>query len=130
MPIRRLGGDVRTLNLPAVRNLDCTPSCTWERTLRNTLEDPSDWTVTGDNFGADYDIDISPSTFSFTGDTSETVTLTITVTPQADLSGSINFGSIDFIEDSGQAPDQHFTVAIRGTDLSAQEINVDPTSFE
>ena len=32
------GGDVKTLNLPAVRDMDCTPNCSWTRTVRNTLD--------------------------------------------------------------------------------------------
>ena len=31
------GGDPKTLNIPSVRNMECTPSCTWTRTVRNTL---------------------------------------------------------------------------------------------
>ena len=60
-------GDVRTLNLAGLRNLDCTHSCTWTRTVRNTLGTASTWTATGAGISADMDITVSPATFNFTG---------------------------------------------------------------
>ena len=41
------GGDPKTLNLPSVRNMNCTPSCTWTRTVRNTRNVPSNWKALG-----------------------------------------------------------------------------------
>ena len=32
------GGDPKTLNIPSVRNMECTPNCTWTRTVRNTAD--------------------------------------------------------------------------------------------
>ena len=41
------GGDPETLNIPSVRNMNCTPSCTWTRTVRNTRNVPSNWKALG-----------------------------------------------------------------------------------
>lgn len=107
-------GDVRTLNLAGLRNLDCSPSCTWTRTVRNTLGSAATWTATGAGITANMNITVSPSTFSFSGNTSETQELTITATPVDNLVSTIGFGEIVFEEDGGLSPDLHFTVAIRG----------------
>ena len=101
------GGDVKTLNVPSMRNLSCTTECTWQRTVRNTLDTPSDWTVTTASTNPDLDIQVSPSNFSFDGDTGETQTLTITAAPQADLTSTIAFGEVVMTEDAGQAPEAH-----------------------
>ena len=41
------GGDPKTLNIPSVRNMECTPSCTFTRTVRNTLTSATNWTARG-----------------------------------------------------------------------------------
>lgn len=107
------GGDVRTLNLPAVRDMGCTPRCTFTRTVRNTLTGPSSWTAGGGNDA--MVIDVSPSSFDFSGDTSETRQLTITVTPVGDQTAAIAFGEIVLAETGARSPALHLTAAIRGS---------------
>jgi len=124
------GGDVKTLNTPDVRNVDCTPDCSFQRTVRNTLDVASDWTVTVVNDNPDLDIQVSPTSFSFTGDTTETQTLSITVTPQANLTAGIEFGQILLTEDADQAPEAHLTTAISGTNLVPPSAAVDETELE
>lgn len=119
--------DVRDLNLAGVRNVDCTPDCTWTRTVRNTLSDPSSWTVSTSAVG--FDIVVSPTTFNFTGDTSETEELTITATPIGNQTGAVAFGEVILTEDGSLSPEQHITVAIMGGDPGAPEIDVDPASL-
>ncbi len=41
------GGDPRTVNIPSVRDMNCTPNCIWTRTVRNTKTVPTSWTATG-----------------------------------------------------------------------------------
>lgn len=124
-----IGGDVTTLNLAAVRNVNCTPSCSWQRTLRNTLDVPSAWTVTADSGNPNLVLQVSPSSFAFTGGTGETVTLTITATPQADLTAAIEFGEIVLIEGTDQAPPARLTSAISGTNLEPPQAAVDATEL-
>ncbi|MGY6555984.1 MAG: S8 family serine peptidase, partial [Wenzhouxiangella sp.] len=107
------GGDVRTLNLPAVRDVNCTPSCTFTRTVRNTLTEPTSWSVSSEMRSGNFDIQVSPSSFSFTGDTSETQTITVTISPQG--INTLSFGTIDFVEAGGASPDLHWTIAAAGT---------------
>src|SRR5690606_16829891 len=37
------GGDVKSLNLAAVRNLSCMGECTWTRTVTNRLDESATW---------------------------------------------------------------------------------------
>ncbi|AKS43326.1 choice-of-anchor J domain-containing protein [Wenzhouxiangella marina] len=124
-----LGGDVKTLNTPDVRNLDCTPSCSFTRTLRNTLDVASSWTVSVESGNPDLDIQVTPSSFSFTGDTNEEVTLTIDVSPLTDLTSAIQFGRILIDEDTAQAPQAHLTTAISGTPSAPAAAAIDETEF-
>jgi hypothetical protein len=112
------GGDVKTLNIPAVRNLNCTPSCTWTRTVRNTRTSPSNWTASGTSLNGGFNVTVSPSTFSFTGNTSETRTLTITARPTSNLTSAIAFGEVALTDGSGSSPVQRMTVAVRGRPLA------------
>ena len=110
-----LGGDVKTLNLPALRNVDCKPQCSWQRTVRNTLGVPSEWSASASSQSPDVVLEVSPASFAFTGDTTETVTLTITAIPQGDLGGSIVFGDVTLVENAAQAPEAHLSVAVSGS---------------
>ncbi|MGA9341452.1 MAG: S8 family serine peptidase, partial [Rhodanobacteraceae bacterium] len=125
------GGDPTTLNIPSVRNVSCTGSCSWTRTMLNTLNGPSSWTATV-NAPSGVDIVVEPSTFAFTGAgervfgdgfdsvalpplaPSEAQTLTITATPTTALA-NIVFAEIVFSEANGQSPDLHMTVAVQGS---------------
>ena len=108
------GGDVKTLNLPAVRSMNCTPNCTWTRTVRNTLDAATSWTASGNSIAGDLSITIDPSAFAFTGDLGETQELTITATPLGVLTGAVSFGEVVLTEGGSLSPDQRITVAIMG----------------
>ncbi len=73
------GGDVKTLNLPSVRNRACAPSCTFTRTVRSTLGVPATYNATVDN-PTGFVVDVSPSNFTIAA--GATQVLTITLTPQ------------------------------------------------
>src|SRR5262245_12555755 len=88
------GGDPNTLNVPSVRNMECTPNCTWTRTVRNTLTSPTSWTATGNAITPGFTIDVQPSSFSFTGGLGETQELTITATPNINLTSAVAFGEV------------------------------------
>src|SRR5262249_51238848 len=119
------GGDPKTLNVPSVRNMDCSPSCTFTRTVRNTVTSGTSWTATGNAITPGFTIDVSPSSFSFGGGLNETQELTITVTPNTDLTSAVAFGEVVLHQEtngngtdgpSGIAiPDARITVAIEGS---------------
>jgi len=122
------GGDVRTLNLPAVRDVNCTPSCTFTRTVRNTLDAPSSWSISSTVNSGDFNVTVTPASFSFTGDVTETQTLEITLAPNGTI--PLSFGTIDFVEAGGQSPDLHFTVALASSDLEVEPEGVTGFDFE
>ncbi|MDQ3198985.1 MAG: S8 family serine peptidase [Verrucomicrobiota bacterium] len=109
------GGDPKTLNLPAVRNMDCTPSCTWTRTVRNSRTEATSWTASGTAMTPGFDIEVSPSRFTFSGGLGETQELTITATPRTDLTGAVAFGEVVLGETGGISPEERITVAIKGS---------------
>ena len=121
-------GDVRTLNLPAMRDMTCTPNCTWTRTVRNTLDEPTSWTTSGHTING-VGVAVSPASFSFTGDLDETQTLTITATPHGNQTAAVAFGEVQLVEADGLSPDLHMTVAVRGQGVGGPpSIIIDPTS--
>ena len=121
------GGDPKTLNVPSVRNMECSPSCTWTRTVRNTLTSATSWTATGTAITPGFTIDVQPSSFSFTGGLGETQELTITATPNTNLTSAVAFGQVVLHQGtngsrpSGIAiPDERITVAIKGSQRRRQ----------
>lgn len=120
----------RALNLPSMRNTSCTPSCTFTRTVRNTLDTATSWTASGANLGPGLSVSVAPTSFSFTGNTSETQVLTVTVTPNGNQTGALVFGEVNLVEAGGLSPDLRMTVAIRGQGAGGPPaIQVDPTSI-
>lgn len=122
--------DLEDLNLPSVRDVHCTTSCSWTRTVRNTLAEPSSWSATAHAVSAGFDIDVSPATFSFSGNPDETREITITATPSEPLTSLVAFGEVLLNESDGKVPEQHLTVAIRGSDLNPPEISTDADAID
>jgi hypothetical protein len=113
------GGDVKTLNIPAMRNLSCTPSCTWTRTVRNTRATTSTWNAVGSSTTPGFEITVSPSTFIFdTTAGGNTRTLTITARPTSNLTSAIAFGEVRLTDTSGNSPEQRMTVAVKGRPIA------------
>ncbi|MEO7200392.1 MAG: S8 family serine peptidase, partial [Dokdonella sp.] len=102
----------RALNMPSMRNVVCTPTCTFTRTVRNTSTTAKTWAATA-NGGGKLNISISPANFSFTGDVNETQELTITVAPIGAQTAAMAFGHV--LLNSTGSPEQHMTVSIKGT---------------
>ncbi|TVQ37310.1 MAG: hypothetical protein EA370_07010 [Wenzhouxiangella sp.] len=121
-----LGGDIRSLNLPALRDLDCTPRCDWTRLVRNTLSEASQWQVVV-SAPEDLAVTVSPDQFTFDGDTEAQLALAIRATPLADLDDGIHFAEIRLVEASGQSPDLRLTLAVKGR--AGAELAVDPESI-
>lgn len=123
------GGDVRTLNLAALREMDCTPSCSWTRTVRNTLDAPASWTVSSTFHSGDFNVTVTPDSFAFTGDVTETQELTVTISPVGNQSASIHFGELVFSEAGDQSPDLHWTLAAKGDFSLPPEAEITPAGF-
>ena len=121
------GGDPKTLNIPTVRNMDCSPNCTWTRTVRNSRTEATSWTASGTAITPGFDIEVSPSSFTFGGGLGETQELTITATPTTDLTGAVAFGEVVLHETGGVSPDERVTVAIKGEGSGGGDITLTAT---
>ena len=113
-------GDPKTLNIASARNTNCVGSCTFTRTLRNTLTTASSWTVTVTN-PAGLDVVVDTPTFSFTGNIAETQPILITASPTMMLTRPA-FAEITFHETNGAAPDAHLFVSIAGTNAGGGSV--------
>ncbi len=122
-----IGGDPKTLNIPALRDMDCSPNCTWTRTVRNTRNVATSWMASGAAITPGFVIEVSPSSFAFGGGLGETQELTITATPQTDLTGAVAFGEVVLHENGGVAPDQRLSVAIKGIGDGGGELTLSAT---
>lgn len=106
--------NVKTLNLPSMRNLACNDSCTWTRTVKNRLTTSGSWNVSFEATSGDFNVTASPA--SFTLAPGATQAITFTAAPSAGTTMTdIGFGNVFLKESSGQSPDQHLTVAVKGT---------------
>lgn len=105
--------DVRDLNIPALRDLSCSPNCSWTRTVTSTLASSAEWTAT---FEHPEGVQVSVSPAQFTLAAGATQTLTFTATPTLGEPGTaIRFGRALFNTTTpNQSPQLDFTVAVRG----------------
>jgi subtilisin family serine protease len=121
------GGDPRTLNIPSVRNTDCSAGCSWTRTVRNVLDGAAEWNAVGNS--NDFTVNVTPANFDLLPgdvlfvDGSETGSgepvssfQTITITASGVTSGNVMaFGDVILSEAGGQAPNSLLTVAVSET---------------
>jgi len=118
------GGNPTALNLASMANTNCTPTCTWTRTITNTYDRPVSYVVTTVS-DPGFTLSVSPASFTLdalhlpsTGliDTSlpSSITLTITATNTGLQTGEWRFGEVRFAP-QGQSgvPGQHFPVAVK-----------------
>ncbi len=101
-------GDVKTLNLPLLRNSACGTSCIWTRTVKNRLATSGTWNVTSTATG----FAVTASSTTFTLAPGATQTITFTATPTGSLA-AFAFGNVVLHETTDQSPDQHITVAVK-----------------
>lgn len=124
------GGDVKTLNLPALRNVACSPTCTFTRTFRNPHGTATTWNITAEN-PTGFEMQAAPASFLIPAGGTQAVTFTITPT-LGEPGTAIRFGTLlltQAIPGRGSVtyPEQHLTVAVRGAGPS---INLFSNGFE
>lgn len=119
------GGDVKTLNLPSVRDRSCSPSCTFTRTVSAGQAFPTSWSVTTSARGGDMQIEVTPTSFTLDArsdmifadgleDTPIPVPVSeqeLTITISNVTPGAIRFGEIILTEDGGLTPPARITAA-------------------
>ncbi len=59
-----LGGDPKTLNLASVMDNNCVGTCSWKRTVTNTLNRTGYWNVIASGDGFEADVSVSPRSYS------------------------------------------------------------------
>lgn len=111
-----LAGDVKTLNLPALRDMNCDPTCSWTRTVRNRSTGSTSWEVTSAT-DPSFAIVASPATFSLAPGATQAITFT--VTPNATMS-TIKFGTVTLAQPAAgingiapMLPAQHISVSVK-----------------
>jgi subtilisin family serine protease len=103
-------GDVRTLNVPELRDMECAAGgCSWTRTVRNRLATSGTWNIATTS-APSFAVTAVPA--SFTLAPGATQALTFTASRNA-IVPAVAFGMVVLTEAGGLAPAQHITVAIR-----------------
>ena len=118
--------NVKALNIPSLRNLTCTPACSWTRTFKNQLSNQGTWNVTSDIAGT-VDLQASPSTFTLAPGATQEVTFT--ASPNTTLT-NIVFGNVVLTENGGLSPAQHLTVSVRGVGTGPIEDEIFADGFD
>ena len=105
--------DLRELNLPALRDVDCTPACVFTRTVTNRGTTPGRWSASFDGSREVFDVTIEPAQFDLAP--GESRTLTLTAAPRyGTVMQEIAYGSVALRDATGGSVDQRLSVAIRG----------------
>lgn len=117
--------DVKDLNVPSMRNVNCVETCTWKRTVRNRLSGSGNWSATFETGSTEFDVAVTPASFTLAAGATQELTITATPKPNVTMTG-IGFGNVVLKEAGGQSPDQHLTVALKGNGA----VVVDDTIFK
>lgn len=104
--------DLRQLNLPSMRDVQCTPGCTFIRAVTNRLKSTGTWTA-GTVTAPDFYVSVSPATFTLTPGESQELTI-VAAPANGAIMTEIGFGRIDLVEAESQSPPQHLTLAVKG----------------
>jgi subtilisin family serine protease len=117
--------DVKELNIPSLRDMDCTSGCSWTRTVTNRLSAQGSWNVSFQGISGGFGVTTSPSSFTLAPGATQTLTFTA---DEPAAQGVISYGNVVLTETNGQSPDQHIRVAVKAG-VPAAEIDVTPTSL-
>ena len=102
-------GDIKTLNLPHLRNVVCEPDCTWTREFKNQLPVAGTWDV---SFVTDagFTMTATPATFTLAPGATQSVVFKATL---VSLTTTLAFGEAILTEQAAMSPDQHLTIAVK-----------------
>jgi hypothetical protein len=93
-----IGGDPKTLNLPAFLNYNCTGECSWTRTVTSVAQDPITYTAVVD---VPVGMTITVDPVSFTIDPGASQLLTVTVDVDGMAIGDFAFADIQLVPQAG-----------------------------
>lgn len=109
--------NIKDLNIPSVRNMACNSSCTFTRTVKSTLAGSSTWNV-GFETTSGINATVTPATFTLAAGATQVLTITANTgsyVPPAATPNAPGFGYITLDEAGSLSPQEHITVALRGT---------------
>ncbi|MFZ2234848.1 MAG: S8 family serine peptidase, partial [Dokdonella sp.] len=106
--------NVKELNLPSVRNMTCTPDCTFTRTVRSTLAASANWSTSFTTTGG-MTATVTPATFTIAAGATQVLTIKVTPTGAPIVAPAVGFGNILLTAAGGASPVEHIAVAVRGT---------------
>lgn len=115
-----IGGNPESLNMPAVRAVDCSPECHWTRTVTSVLDEPAQWLVTPEA-PPGFAVDVVPDSFTLQPGASQTLTIHAWPLP-GEAGTQLRFGALN-LETTEPLPTQHLTIAVRGTDRPIIQVN-------
>ena len=108
--------NVKELNIPSMRNVNCTPNCTFTRTVTSTLATSATWDATFESSDG-LSATVSPANFTIAAGATQALTIVVTPDeygPNNQLPNHPSFGAVVLTETGSLSPEEHMTVAIRG----------------
>ncbi len=117
-----IGGDPKTLNMPALVDNNCLIECTWQRTF--TATKAGSWSVIGDAMDSGLEITASPASFTLAAGQSQTVTFTANT-------WNANDGDWEYAKavlTSASSPDLHLPIAVVASNGNFPD-EIDQTSY-
>ena len=106
--------NVKALNLPSVRNMTCTPDCTFTRTVKSTLSTSANWTTSFMTVNG-VSATVTPAAFTIAPGATQVLTIKVTPTGAPIIAPAVGFGHIMLTAAGGASPVEHISVAVRGT---------------
>lgn len=110
--------NIKELNVPSMRNMNCVPNCTFTRTFTSKLAAASTWNV---SFESTFGVSVaaSPATFTIPAGGTQAVTFTVSLDPSGpdtQLPNTPGFANVLLTPSvASVSPVEHLTVAVRGT---------------
>jgi subtilisin family serine protease len=125
-----IGGDPKTLNLPAMVNMDCVGECTWTRTVTSVADTTAEYTAVFET-PSGMTLSVNPSVFSVAPGASQVLEITADVSGLP--SGEWAFGDVRLTTGGAHAnglpiASVHYPVAVIPTPATPS-LTLDPTEL-
>ncbi len=117
-----IGGEPKTLNIPALVDNNCLIECSWERTF--TATKAGSWTVSSDAMTSGLEISASPASFTLSAGQSQTVMFTVNTWNAND--GDWEFANV--LLTSSNSPELHVPIAVVASNGNFPDV-IEQTSY-
>lgn len=119
------GGDPSTLNLASMMDSNCVVSCSWTRTVTNSMKNTGHWNVTASAEGFDVEVTVSPQSnsddYNLKLKKGQSATITVTASTATSEPGWY-FGSVHFDRNVDEAPDLGMPIAVFASQASNADL--------